>query len=69
MRWANFAKVRQGNVGTDGEIEDQAFALSIFCDESNASFDGIFWFFTVENGAVNCYGAAIMFIYTEKWRA
>ena len=65
MRWANFAKVRQGNVGTDGEIEDQAFALSIFCDESNASFDGIFWFFTVQNGAVNCYGTAIVFIYTK----
>ena len=44
MRWTNFAKVRQCNIGTDGEIEDQAFALSVFCDESNASFDGIFWF-------------------------
>ena len=65
MRWTNFTKVRQCNIGTNGEIEDQAFALSIFCDESNASFDGIFWFFTVQNGAVNCYGTAIVFIYTK----
>ena len=65
MRWTNLAKIRQCNIGTDGEIEDQPFALSVFCDESNACFDGIFWFFTVENGAVYCYGTAIVLIYAK----